>query len=321
MAKGASLGLFALLGLGHAVDSMRFFSRQGRAFAPVDLPIKRVLIGSQRSWEQRMGGFVDMEVIQIEGLEKPLVIRDFYGSWALDFESASWLGGAPLAAYEDFADEAGVFLDVGANLGLHSIYIASRFPKSLVIAIEANPVLFRLLQWNLRVNNVTETVWPLNIALSQGGSGDCVDGQGVDCVTLKLQRNHRAAYITELSSCQMDPLAVCFQIPAWSLRKLLKRFELEKIHHLKLNCEGCEYHVLSDPEIRHMKDVGRIGRISGHLHPFQEVQISSHLVQSTLEVMCREEFVRTDSLCEKPQGGFSDFIFWGGELEHVLHVS
>ena len=149
---------------------------------------------SQRTWEQRMQRFVYMKYVDLK--ERSFELRDFHGSFALDFEVKK-------AAANEFEDVGAqlegsdssdiVFVDVGANLGMTSINIASRLRTSRVIALEPNPVLFRVLQWNIRVNNVTN-VWPLNIALSQEGSGQCrpADGLLADCTTIKVGKNHRA---------------------------------------------------------------------------------------------------------------------------------
>lgn len=48
----------------------------------------------------------------------------------------------------------GVFIDVGANIGLMSIFAASKFPKSKVIAFEAHPNTVELLNRNVELNGI-----------------------------------------------------------------------------------------------------------------------------------------------------------------------
>eukprot|EP00434_Breviolum_minutum_P026760 symbB.v1.2.023652.t1/scaffold2175.1/size86943/7 len=246
---------------------------------------------SQRTWEQRMQRFVYMKYVDLK--ERSFELRDFHGSFALDFEVKK-------AAANEFEDVGAqlegsdssdiVFVDVGANLGMTSINIASRLRSSRVIALEPNPVLFRVLQWNIRVNNVTN-VWPLNIALSQEGSGQCspADGLLADCTTIKVGKNHRAGFIHPEASCK--ELEACFQVPAWSLKNVMKHLNLQRIHHLKLNCEGCEYHVLNDPVIRRMKEEGYIGNMSGELHHFDTFNILPEMVEPAMNIMCQEKLV------------------------------
>ena len=48
----------------------------------------------------------------------------------------------------------GCFVDVGANIGLMSIFAATKFPNSTVIAYEAHPNTVKILNENIRLNKV-----------------------------------------------------------------------------------------------------------------------------------------------------------------------
>jgi len=166
---------------------------------------------SQRVWEQRMNRFTDVKSMNLQ--DRRFEFRDFHGSFALDFEIRKWQtleqtsDGKQGNSFKGLAEAADLLeaddgtvrtvVDVGANLGFSSIMVAARLPHSRVIAIEANPVLFRVLQWNIRANNVTENVWPLNIAISREGNGQCnpADELFSDCVTMKVSKNHRAGWV------------------------------------------------------------------------------------------------------------------------------
>lgn len=50
-------------------------------------------------------------------------------------------------------NEKGVFLDVGANIGLMSIYAAHNFPSAKVLAYEAHPETYRILESNISLNH------------------------------------------------------------------------------------------------------------------------------------------------------------------------
>lgn len=79
----------------------------------------------------------------------------------------------------------------------------------------------------------------------------------------------------------------------------MKLLDLKLIHHLKLNCEGCEYHILSDPQVIQMKEHGRLGSISGELHHFDLFDdIVAEMVEPTKNIMCNESRVHDSSgLC------------------------
>ena len=62
--------------------------------------------------------------------------------------------------------QAGVFLDVGANIGFWSLRFSQAFPRASIYAIEANPSTFQLLQENIHVNKLTN-IKPLNVGVSE----------------------------------------------------------------------------------------------------------------------------------------------------------
>ena len=61
--------------------------------------------------------------------------------------------------------ENGVLLDVGANIGLMSIYTASKFPLAKVLAYEAHPDTYQILKDNIALNHLS------NIATYQVAAG------------------------------------------------------------------------------------------------------------------------------------------------------
>jgi len=61
-----------------------------------------------------------------------------YGEWAED----------EIEAYSAFLSDGETIVDVGANIGTHSVALASRFPNSEVVAFEPQPLAFSLLVAN-----------------------------------------------------------------------------------------------------------------------------------------------------------------------------
>lgn len=66
------------------------------------------------------------------------------------------------------AADAGQFLDVGANIGFHSLMLAARHPVLGITAFEPNPKLHALLTANIRANGFRH-VTPEPVALSDRG--------------------------------------------------------------------------------------------------------------------------------------------------------
>lgn len=62
----------------------------------------------------------------------------------------------------DAGDPAGWAIDLGANIGFHTVYLARRYAQ--VIAVEAHPSTYQLLLENLKANGVLEKVYPFHYA-------------------------------------------------------------------------------------------------------------------------------------------------------------
>ncbi|CAE7357374.1 unnamed protein product [Symbiodinium sp. CCMP2592] len=250
----------------------------------------------QRLWERGMMRFVGRR--QSSGLD----FRDLrgpFGTYALDVEFAS-LEERERQEEDMLGIEGATTVDVGANLGFRSIYLAARMQRP-VLAIEANPLIYRLLLWNIRANNVTDRVWPVNAALSGDGSGRCDPSAGLvaDCVTLRVDADMAKSHRSGFAGGSCGKGVACFRVPAWSLGKLLEALGIQEVDHLKLNCEGCEYRVFSDPAVQHLTSSGRL-RISGEIHhPDRFPGISSEMAAATMDVMCKERLVGSrEGVCD-----------------------
>lgn len=69
------------------------------------------------------------------------------------FESGTYEKGI-LHFIKTHYDPKRSFVDVGANIGLMSIFCAKKFPGANVIAYEANPETFEILEQNALINNI-----------------------------------------------------------------------------------------------------------------------------------------------------------------------
>jgi FkbM family methyltransferase len=135
-----------------------------------------------------------------------------------------------------YAMESGItaprILDVGANIGMATIYFKSIFPEARIDAFEADPVVASILQHNVdafklrdvRVHNVaaSDTAGTLTF-LSNGSDGG------------RLVKERDAVDLKSRSESTV-------QVPAVRLKDCL----IESIDFLKLDIEGAEYDVIAD---------------------------------------------------------------------------
>jgi len=79
-----------------------------------------------------------------------------YGEWAED----------EITAYSGFLNDGDTIVDVGANIGTHSVALASRFPHAEVVAFEPQPLAFSLLVANALAAR-TGNVYPRNCGCAE----------------------------------------------------------------------------------------------------------------------------------------------------------
>lgn len=126
---------------------------------------------------------------------------------------------------------APTIVDVGANAGFFSLYMASRFPEARILAFEPVPVNFSLLERNFRANP-DRRLTPVNRAVFSSA----------DHITLNYDASD--AFTTAASIFENVHGSDEIRVEAISLPQILQEYEIDEIDYLKLDCEGAEYDIL-----------------------------------------------------------------------------
>lgn len=184
-------------------------------------------------------------------------------------------------------------VDVGASIGMVAVLLAKLWPGARVLAVEPAPANFRYLLWNIRENGVMSQVWPLNVAVgaapalsqtffysptyptwSQACGQDCRDTQADG------EESWRGGW---------TDWQVRFEVEAVTLAELLAALGLGDVHLLKVDCEGCEWALLSPPvwpRLRH-----RVAHVTAELHlwALESTAEAKEVEASVREAVCRHE--------------------------------
>ncbi|GFM38125.1 FkbM family methyltransferase [Desulfovibrio psychrotolerans] len=175
-------------------------------------------------------------------------------------------------AWIDSFEPGDVFWDIGANVGLYSLYAGSRGTQ--VLSFEPAAPNFYLLCKNVHLNDLGKMVTPLCIAL--GGSNGLLplSMSSMDLGGAEFSLNEQAGSISGAGSVQ---LAIEFkqQVMSYTIDSLVREQGIPFPNHIKVDVDGIEELILSngvqtlaDPKVKtlaletNMDDTGFVERIT-----------------------------------------------------------
>jgi len=124
------------------------------------------------------------------------------------------------------AERGQTIMDIGANVGVFTLFAASRSPHASIIAIEPTPRSYGYLCSNARSNKLSNVI-PVQAA--------CGATQGRATI-------YRRG--SEAMNCLYPGGTPLFEVDVLTLDNLFVRFQIESCRLLKLDCEGAEYDIL-----------------------------------------------------------------------------
>ncbi|WP_421998709.1 FkbM family methyltransferase [Reyranella sp.] len=177
-----------------------------------------------------------------------------------------------------------VFVDVGANVGYDTLLAATRVgPTGRVVAIEASPRTFALLQSNLALNTFADNVRAVHAAVSDtAGTLDLyeVDAGNIGAATTLATRGGKR-------SATVDALP---------LERILSDDERRRLRLIKMDVEGAE-----PPILRHILD---------RLHDYPET------MDIIVEASPNDDAIAWQAIFERLRG--NGFSAWAIENEYGL---
>jgi FkbM family methyltransferase len=166
-------------------------------------------------------------------------------------------------------------IDAGANIGLASLYLKNRFPKAKIIAFEPSRRLYKTLNKNISVNNLSD-VECINVALSdKEGEASFTDNAKIS-----------GSLITEKN------LAENYTVKTDLLSKYIK----EPIDFLKMDIEGAEMQVF--PEIQ--DKLSLINNMFIEYHSFTHLNQDLSKILALLEKNNFRYYIEGEYIHEQP---------------------
>ena len=167
-------------------------------------------------------------------------------------------------------------VDIGANMGMFSMWAAPQALEGRVVAIEPMGVV-GCLDMNVRLNKLDNVV-VLNAAVGPDGEVlEFLDYPSFNILTHQV--GARPAWTTRLLVRllllqQLEPVQV--RAPCISLGTIMDQLDLKTVDYLKVDCEGGEYEILRTLSDEHWD---RIQKIAMEFHELQPGQRHNELVE------------------------------------------
>lgn len=202
---------------------------------------KFALAAARRRSLLRILGPILPETAELEvhtGLKICLDLRDFTGpSFYLNY-------GGPAAFYHYEETEKaeilrhlpahGVFLDIGANIGLFSLFFARYFPDARIFAFEPHPRLAGCLN-QTRARNGLKNLWCQNVAL----------GASASRLKLHLHTRNSGGHSLLRSQITDKECGSSVEVEVDTLDAFVKRERLDRVDALKIDVQGSEWDVFA----------------------------------------------------------------------------
>lgn len=144
-------------------------------------------------------------------------------------------------------------LDIGAHVGLVSIYLAKRHPGIIIHSYEPVVENFIRLKRHVRLNR-TPNVFPHKLAVTADG-----------LKRIMVHGEHHSGGATAFHEFERKP----FEVTSTTVPRILKRHGIKRIKLLKLDCEGAEHEILESgvdtwlPKVKHIR--GEIHKVKTSL--------------------------------------------------------
>lgn len=179
-----------------------------------------------------------------------------------------------------------VVIDIGANVGIVSTYLARRFPFIKIYAYEPVKLNFDNLNRNLALNNV-----PQGIVTTERYA---VNGTGEPVSIASCIGNSGGARALDCARDRFIQKGVDKDIPGITLQQIIEKHGIKKVKLLKIDCEGAEYDILKNcpPETLSMIENIR-GEFHGYFDKGGEKEIKK-LVKHCKKYVPNVDIIETD---------------------------
>lgn len=167
-----------------------------------------------------------------------------------------------------------IIIDIGANVGIVSLYLAKKFPFIKIYSYEPIPPNYANLIKNLK-NNCIENIKAYNFAITR-------DRRDLDMII------HPDSNSGGGTACLKDmrlPEHDYYKVKSISLDDIFIKNDIESCQLLKIDCEGCEHEILTNTNV-----LDKIDCLSAEFHINSSLENQGFSIER-LKEHCAKYFV------------------------------
>lgn len=192
---------------------------------------------------------------EINTLDLRFKVYDYYKSWA--YASIAREIGAQYYSKDIEINDGDVIVDIGAHVGIFSIYYAIKYPNARIFSYEPSNRNFSNLEKSIEHNRVN------NIKAHHAG----VSSDGRTITIAQSDENSGA-------SSRFINGNIKFEVGTVTLNDIFKEVG-GRVKILKIDCEGSEYEVLNEAGLALLKNVEYV---MGELHWVSGSSFNPHIL-------------------------------------------
>lgn len=141
---------------------------------------------------------------------------------------------AELAFLESYCEDKDCFLDIGANMGFYSLYMAKKYPNIKILAFEPDPYNIEKFRKNIMLNKLNNIVLCDYALAAENTQKELMLNTGNN-------RGGNSFVINQTEFCGTDTRIT---VPCKKLVDALRENDIHKVGLAKLDVEGFEYPIL-----------------------------------------------------------------------------
>ncbi|MCA9401056.1 MAG: FkbM family methyltransferase [Candidatus Omnitrophica bacterium] len=170
------------------------------------------------------------------------------------FRAKRWLTKEPdtIQWIDEYIRDGEVLYDIGANVGIYSIYAAKKYPETKVFAFEPFCMNFTKLNENIAVNHLGQRITALPVALNDREEIALLNVSVFESGASNNQFGHSLDYTGHAFKPQFQQGAIGI-----SIDELVEKYHMPKANHIKIDVDANEPEIiqgakklLSGPEVK-----------------------------------------------------------------------